>query len=123
MDWCEAQPPSPAGEADHGGVLAACLLLFLAHGDCDEAELAALVTAFGLTHHRPALPATLAALRRGELIAADAPAAGDGIAPAVYGLTDWGRRWLDERAEELGEPQRLVARFLHRYRPRVGDQR
>lgn len=121
MDSCKAQPPSPA-EADRGGVLAACVLLFLAHDDCDGGELAELVTAFGLTRHRPALPSILAALRRRELIAVHASPAGDAV-PAVYRLTDGGRHWLDERAERLGETQRLVARFLHCYRRRAGDGR
>lgn len=111
MDSCGVQQ-SPA-KADRGEVLAACVLLFLSHGDCDGGELDELVTAFGLTRHRPALPSALAALRRRELIAAHA-------VPAVYRLTDGGRHWLDERAERLAETQRLVARFLDRYRWRAG---
>lgn len=121
MDSCGAQPPSPAGEADRGGVLAACLLLFLAHGDRDEAELAGLVTAFGLTRHRSALPATLRTLHRDELIAADGHPADDGASPREYRLTDGGRRWLARRGDELDETQRLVARFLHRYPREAGE--
>lgn len=101
-------------------MLAACVLLFLAHGDRDDGELAELVTAFGLTRHRPALPATLRTLHRRELIAADGHPVDDGASPREYRLTDGGRRWLACRGDELDETQRLVARFLQRYPREAG---
>lgn len=107
---------APGGDADGGGVLAACVLLFLDHHDCDGDDLVELITAFGLAHRGAALPATLRALHRQALISIDRqPIVDDEPSPRVYRLTDRGRRWLHERADTLGEPARLVTRFLQRY--------
>lgn len=114
---------SPVGDADGGGVLGACVLLFLREGERDGDELAELVTAFGLTRHRSALPATLAALEEAVLVAVDHRPGVDGVGlRQVYRLTGGGTRWLDERADSLGEPARLVARFVDRYADRTAMQ-
>lgn len=104
-------------------MLHSCVLLFLRHGECDDDELAELVTAFGLTRHRWALPATLTVLEERALIAVDRrPGVKSASSRRVYRLTGDGTRWLDERAESLREPARLVARFVDRYAASMARQ-
>lgn len=113
-------PPDPAeGDGDAGGVLAVCVLLFLAHGDYDHDQLTDLVAAFGLTHRRNGLPATLRTLQQQTLIAVDRRPTEHGEPPPAYRLTPGGRRWLDEYAYTLAEPSRLVTRFLQRHPARA----
>lgn len=123
MESLFASQDSPGDDVNSGGVLAACVLLFLDHYDCDGDELVELFTAFGLAHRGAELPATLQALRQQALLSVDRqPIVDDEPSPRVYRLTDSGRHWLHERADTLGEPARLIARFLQRYPAHAAPQ-